>query len=255
LTQRPRDRPEGPDNDRQKEISRTILIPDRLYPDIRCEVQLTSIGGTGEISSTSLLVDKIREAQAKDPFCQETIEKLNKDTRISDKILLAHYDIYQGLLRYQQRVWIPEDIHTDMIKEVHAQPIVGHTGITKTLAILKRQYYWPRMDKTITRYIINCHEYRRAKPFNDSYNGILILLLIPQQSWQDISMDFVTGLLINHRYNTVLVTSCRISKERYMIACIASEKGTSAEATAELVIQNIVKLYRLPDTIVSDRGP
>jgi len=46
-----------------------------------------------------------------------------------------------------------------------------------------------------------------------------------------------------------------MSKERHLIPCVASEKGTSAETTAELVIQNVVKLHGLPDTVVSDRGP
>jgi transposase InsO family protein len=68
-------------------------------------------------------------------------------------------------------------------------------------------------------------------------------------------MDFVTGLPVDHGYNAVLVTSCRMSKERHLIPCVASEKGTSAETTAELVIQNVVKLHGLPDTVVSDRGP
>jgi transposase InsO family protein len=42
---------------------------------------------------------------------------------------------------------------------------------------------------------------------------------------------------------------------RHFIPCLAKNKGTSSYRTAELIIQHIVKLHGLPDTIVSDRGP
>ena len=144
-----------------------------------------------------------------------------------------------------------------MIKEVHAQPLVGHTGIGKTLTLLKRQFYWPRMDKTVTQYVTNCHECRRAKPSQDAYNGVLIPLPIPQQPWQDISLDFVTGLPEDSvsRDNAILVTACRLSKERHFSSCQAAEEGTTAEATAKLLIRDVIRLHGLPDTIVSDRGP
>ena len=68
-------------------------------------------------------------------------------------------------------------------------------------------------------------------------------------------MDFVTRLPTDHRFNTVLVVSCCMSKERHLIPCTVSEKRTLAEATAELIIQNVVKLHRLPDTVVLDCRP
>ena len=46
-----------------------------------------------------------------------------------------------------------------------------------------------------------------------------------------------------------------MSKERHLIPCAVSKKGTLAKATAELVIQHVVKLHRLPDTVVSDHRP
>jgi hypothetical protein len=50
------------------------------------------------------------------------------------------------------------------------------------------------------------------------------------------------------------VVTCRISKERHLIPCKAGQGGISAESTAELFIQNVVRLHGLLDTVVSDRG-
>jgi hypothetical protein len=45
-----------------------------------------------------------------------------------------------------------------------------------------------------------------------------------------------------------------LSKERHLIPCSAGTGGISAESTAEMFIQNVIRLHGLPDTVVSDRG-
>jgi hypothetical protein len=273
LTRRPGDRPKGPEDDRQKQMSRTILTPDKIHPDVKSSVTISTIksaaystGTIGPPQSLSLepvkedqaeedITERIRRAQSQDPLCCELRESLEKGDRIHVSVSLAHCDISGDLLRYQRKVWIPEELYAWICREAHAQPMVGHPGIAKTLALLKRQYYWPRMDRTVTRYVNNCHECRRSKPTSDKYNGVLIPLPIPQQPWQDISMDFITPLPVSDSNDTILVVSCRLTKQRHFVACSGKDHGTTAERTAELVIQHIVKLHGLPDTIVSDRGP
>jgi transposase InsO family protein len=255
LTRRPGDRPSGPEDDRQKEMSRVILTPERIHPDVECALQIDSLEPIKEPEQEPELADRIRQSQAKDPLCVELRKALDQEERTYTSVSLAHCDITDGLLRYQQKVWIPEDLYSWICKEVHTQPMVGHPGIAKTLALLKRQYYWPRMDRTVARYISNCHECKRSKPTSDKYNRVLIPLPIPQQPWQDISMDFITHLPLSKGYDSVLVVTCRLTKQRHFIACSGKDHGTTSEETANLVIQQVVKLHGLPDTIVSDRGP
>ena len=82
------------------------------------------------------LEDQIREAQANDKLCQETIKLLNEEARASSKISLAHCAVQDGLLTYRGKVWIPEEVRAEAVKEVHVQPMVGHTGIGRTLTLL-----------------------------------------------------------------------------------------------------------------------
>jgi len=123
------------------------------------------------------------------------------------------------------------------------------------LRLLKDQYYWPRMDLTVQRYIQNCHICRRSKPSRETYNGLLQPLPIPQRPWQDISLDFVTGLPLCEGCNAILVVTCRLTKERHYIPCLAGEEGTTAESTAQLLLRHVWKHHGLPTTIVLDRGP
>ncbi len=125
----------------------------------------------------------------------------------------------------------------NLIREVHDQPSVDHPDILRTVKVIKRNYYWPFMRKTIDRYIRNCYICQRSKAPRDKSNGLLQSLPIPEQRWQDIAMDFITDLSDSSEYNAILTIICRLSKERHYIPCITDDEGTTAEKTAEMLIQ------------------
>ena len=74
---------------------------------------------------------------------------------------------------------------------------------------------------------------------------------IPEKPWNHISADFITKLPLAQGYNTILVVCNHFSKIAYFIA--TTEK-TSAKGLAKLFQDHVWKLYRLPESIISDRG-
>ena len=68
-------------------------------------------------------------------------------------------------------------------------------------------------------------------------------------------MDFIVGLSESDRYNAIFVVVNRLIKERYYILYTITDKGTSAEYTAEILINKVFRLYRLSILIISNRGP
>ena len=80
-------------------------------------------------------------------------------------------------------------------------------------------------------------------------------LLIPSRPWTNVTLDFVTGLPISNGYNAILMVVDRLTKERHYIPCTIDENGTTTEATAQLLLQNVWKLHGLPLLLTSDRGP
>ncbi len=67
-------------------------------------------------------------------------------------------------------------------------------------------------------------------------------------------MDFIVGLPESHSCNTILVVVDRLSKERHYIIYIDKDNGTSTENTAKILIEHVWKYYRLPTSVISDRG-
>ena len=80
-------------------------------------------------------------------------------------------------------------------------------------------------------------------------------LPIPSHPWTDVTLDFVTGLPISNSYNAILMVVDCLTKERHYISYTTNENGTTIEATAQLLLQNVWKLHGLPSSLTLDRGP
>jgi len=76
--------------------------------------------------------------------------------------------------------------------------------------------------------------------------------LILERPWMHISADFITKLPIAQGYNSILVVVDQLTK---MVYFIPTTEKTLAEGLARLFRDNVWKLYGLPESIISDRGP
>jgi hypothetical protein len=74
-------------------------------------------------------------------------------------------------------------------------------------------------------------------------------LPIIAKAWINISMEFIDGLPSSHGKTTILVVLDRLTK--YVDFCSSGHPYT-ALTSAQLFVDNIVKLYGLPQLIASD---
>ncbi len=108
------------------------------------------------------------------------------------------------------------------------------------------------MRKTIDQYIQNCYICQRSKTSKDKSNDLLQSLLISEQRWQDIAMNFIIDLFDSSEYNAILTIICKLSKERHYISCIIENEDITVEKTAEMLIQWVYRTHDLSSFIVSD---
>ena len=104
-------------------------------------------------------------------------------------------------------------------------------------------------------YIQNCHFCKYAKAPKNWYNSLLKPLPISSHFWTDVILDFVTSLLINNGYNVILIIVDCLIKKRYYIPYTIDENNIITETIAQLLLQNIWKLYVLLSLLTSDKGP
>ena len=81
--------------------------------------------------------------------------------------------------------------------------------------------------------------------------GKLKLGEVPEKLWTHILVDFITKLPIIAGKDAILVVCDRLSK---MTHFVATTEGTMAEGLVRLFRDNVWRLHRLPESVVSDRG-
>ena len=72
------------------------------------------------------------------------------------------------------------------------------------------------------RFVRNCHTCQHSRTPRHAPCGVLRLLPIPDRPWQDITMDFVTGLPTSQGYDAIWVVVDRLTKARHFVPCRTS---------------------------------
>ncbi|CAI5467927.1 unnamed protein product [Closterium sp. Yama58-4] len=153
------------------------------------------------------------------------------------------------------RIWVPAYrlLRELLIQEVHDSNLSGHFGVDKTQKLLHRQYYWPDSANDVQRYVSSCRVCQAMKSTRQRPAGLLQPLEPPERPWQQVTMDFVTGLPAGPSGNdAVLVVVDRLTKMAHFAPCRTT---ITAEETARLFISTVVRLHGIPSAIISDRDP
>jgi transposase InsO family protein len=163
-----------------------------------------------------------------------------------------------GILRRNGKVWIPEDaaLRANLLMRNHDDPMGGHYGVDKTVAVLKTKYWWPHVKRDVSEYIRRCaacqlNKIRRHKPW-----GQLVPLPVPDTAWRHYSLDFVTDLPKSqgdqgNTFDAILVLVDRFSK---YVRYLPVAKTITAQGVADILLRQCFLKMGPPDTLVSDRG-
>ena len=151
--------------------------------------------------------------------------------------------------RKNKRRSADEDAAQSTVGLMLRAPAAGHPGRSKSLELLSRNYYWSEMRYDVETFVRNCHTCQRSKTSRHAPFGTLRPLPIPQQPWQDISIDFVTGLPGWNGHDAIWVVVDRLTKQRHLVPCRMTVDAR------DLALQNVFWLHGLPLIITSDRGP
>ena len=93
---------------------------------------------------------------------------------------------------------------------------------------------------------------QRMKNWTEALVKKLKLSEISKKLWIYLIIDFITKLLLVARNNTILVVCNKLSKIMHFVA---TTERISVEELAKLFKDNMWKLHRLSESVVSDREP
>jgi ribonuclease HI len=178
------------------------------------------------------------------------------DSRFTDEQFLNRYN-----LKIQKNVWytasdkivIPQSVISKVISASHDDKFAGHFGVSKTLELLQRHFWWPAMRSDVEQYVASCLKCQVNKSSNLSPAGLLQPLPIPDHRWDTVSLDFITGLPKSAlHYDAILVCVDKLSKFVQLIPCSTT---ITAEHTAKIFTDHIIAHHGVPKHLISDRDP
>ncbi|CAI7873115.1 unnamed protein product [Closterium sp. NIES-53] len=157
---------------------------------------------------------------------------------LAEKTKLLQWDHDVALRKVSTKIWVPNypPLRQLLLEEFHDVLHAGHFGSNKTLAGIVKVYYWPHMANDVQKLVTSCDTCQRMKSSKQKKAGLLQPLPVPEQPWQVVSLNFITGLPpTNAGHDAILVVIDKFSKMGHFIP-------THTTARTEETAQNIHSL-------------
>ena len=126
-----------------------------------------------------------------------------------------------------------------LIQNHHDLPVYGHPGISCTIHLIERYYWWPSMRKEIMEYVQGCVDCQRHKVNNRPTKAPLSPIYpIPEaMPFETVALDFITKLPESQGYDSILtVTDHDCTKMAVFIPC---REEINAEETVALYAKHV----------------
>ena len=104
------------------------------------------------------LLDGIRTSSQIDDTLREAVAKVKNSKHLPGKDVTPEWEMVDRLLWYRGFIYVPNDIalQRDITRRYHDTLSARHPGENKTLELISRNYWWPRMGHFIRDYVSTC---------------------------------------------------------------------------------------------------
>jgi hypothetical protein len=177
------------------------------------------------------------------------IQRLQQDSSVSDTFTWKNDSLW-----YKDRLYLCKNsqLKQKVLLELHTSPVGGHSIFLKTYHRVKKDFFWDGLKTNVQRFVAECVVCQQNKVETIKTPGLLQPLSIPSQRWEEISMDFITGLPKSEGKSVIMVIVDRLTK--YAHFCPLSHPF-KANTFATAFMETVQKLHGSPKIIVSDRDP
>lgn len=205
----------------------------------------------------------LAQAQKEDPVIGPAIKavqqnkwsdvspELSLTKREKDKLTLMRDGLLYRITKHHSgdeviQLVLPKRYHGVVLRSVHNDS--GHLGTERTLHLLRKRFYWPKMSQDIKQHIKNCGEcitrkmpaQRAAALHQISSSGAMDLVCI----------DFLSMEADSRGISNILVVTDHFTH----YAQVFPTKNQTSQTVAKVLVAKFFVHYGLPARIHSDQG-
>lgn len=186
----------------------------------------------------------IADYQADDLFCQSIINKTHVE---------PGYTVKDNLVFFQRtedeiiRCFVPVSARLDVMKLYHDN--ASHIGADKMLSKLREDLIWPRMGKTVRKYVANCRSCVLGKSSTGKKRGLCQQQSKPTTKLDTWHIDHAGPLVKSNHCTQILVIIDAFTK--FVRFCPIKQKTTNCTIKA---LVTVFEELGTPKRIIADRG-
>ena len=253
------------------EVVNAVLREGTVVKDNRMRKKFSEAERNQMLITLGYEKDEIVGAQREDAFCSAMVNFLKEgtltDSDVMNKVLLYTESWYiiigellyrivsEGVGKSMNKnilcLVLPLEWRNKVMQQYHDNPLAGHLGFSKTLAVIKRNYYWRSMNKDVQEYCSSCEKCLQTKRPTRPINPSIVLREPVPRPWDTIFLDCLEKLPITREKNRHIVVIVD-QYSRYVVAFPI--KDMSAETFAEEFYQKFITRFGCVRQIVSDNG-
>jgi hypothetical protein len=118
------------------------------------------------------------------------IQRVQQDSNASDTFTWKNDSLW-----YKDRLYLCKNsqLKQKVLLELHTSLIGGHSRFLKTYHRVKKDFFWDGLKTDVQRFVAECLVCQQNKMETIKTQGLLQLLSIPSQRWEEVSMDSSQG--------------------------------------------------------------
>ncbi|UYV83752.1 hypothetical protein LAZ67_X000015 [Cordylochernes scorpioides] len=193
---------------------------------------------------TDTLVEKIRNAQGRDPLIKALL------------VIVKEKQVYDSYFEENNLLWkevegdrtlvIPKGMEMEIIKLAHEE---GHFGVQKNFEMLKKEYYITDLKSKIKKYIQNCIPCILSNRKHGKQEGMLHLISKGDTPFDTYHIDHLGPLASTKDYNYLLVITDGFTKFTWIYP---TKTTRTSEVIQKLECQQ--QIFGNPRRIITDQG-
>jgi len=156
-----------------------------------------------------------------------------------------------GVLYRKNLLWVPKGLLQRILESEHNTKVAGHMGQDKTIELIRRNFWWPKMNERIIDFVKSCPECQQHKASRHQPYWLSSPLELPYALWQSIAMDFITELPISDNCDQLWIIIDRFTKVAHFLPL--RKEGKTVADLAVIFAREVWKYHGLPTDIVSYR--
>jgi hypothetical protein len=168
------------------------------------------------------------------------------------KVIDDRYWVLDDVIFYKDRIYmvLESTLKGKILKVCHDSPTEGHHGCFKTYSHIMERFSWKGLEDDVLKHIRECTTCQQNKSEQTHSAELLQPLLVPEQKWESISMDFITSLPRVQGRDCIFVVVDRLTKFAHLFSIPTDYKAIQV---AKWFFREVLWLHGLPRKIISDR--